>query len=114
MLYEFINNHKDKIYLIRHWHFHNKLIKGLWTNYGKFYKLVKLEDDEYHLKTKEELNKPYKENNININENNIGNDIDIDDLLAEPKQSTKENSDELTEEDLPFPVDLKTLKKGNK
>lgn len=112
-LYEFKDNHGNKVYLIRHWFYHNKLIKGLWTNYGKFYKLVKVEDDEYHLKTEEEIKNPYKENNIILNEDNIDNVINKILDRDEPKVD-EQNGDELTQDDLPFPVDPKRFKKGNK
>ena len=101
MLYLFTNNHQDKIYLIRHWYFHNKLVKGLWTNYGKFVKLVKIEDDEYHLKTKEELLKPFKESKLK--ESNINNDTDTDMVLNDlPKQSepTEQELEKMSREEL--------------
>lgn len=58
-VYEFKDNHKNKVYLIRHWFYHNKLKKGLWTNYRTFLTQVYLEDNEY-IKGK----KPLKEDKI--------------------------------------------------
>lgn len=60
-LYEFIDNHYNKVYLIRHWFFHNRLIKGLWTNYKKFLEKVEIVNNEYVYK------KPLKENKLNEN-----------------------------------------------
>lgn len=74
-VYEFRDNHNNKIHLIRHWFLHNKLVKGLWTNYGNFSAMVELKNNEYH-------KKPLKENNINqentnqdiTNQDNIGDE----------------------------------------
>ena len=70
-IYEFVDNHNNKVHLIRHWFFHNKLIKGLWTNYKNFAKKVSLENNEYVLNRE-----PLKESNIkelNVNNENINN-----------------------------------------
>lgn len=67
-LLEFIDNHQNKIHLIRHFFIHNKYAKGLWTNYKKFLDEVELKDYEY-------VRKPIiKESNIkqdNIKQDNI-------------------------------------------
>lgn len=55
LLYAFENNYGDTIYLVRHWFLHNKWKKGLWTNYKSLTKKVKLVDNEYVLKTEEEI-----------------------------------------------------------
>ena len=55
LLYAFENNYGDTIYLVRHWFLHNKWKKGLWTNYKSLTKKVKLVDNEYVLKTEEEM-----------------------------------------------------------
>lgn len=60
-IYEFKDNHENKVHLIRHWYYHNKYVKGLWTNYRTFLNEVHLENDKYVLGSK----KPLKENNIN-------------------------------------------------
>lgn len=75
-LYEFKDNHSNRIYLIRHWFFHNKFIKGLWTNYRDFLNQVHLESDKYVMGSK----KPLKEDNINetnVNENKEENIVDF-------------------------------------
>ena len=63
-LYEFKDNHNNRVYLVRHWFYHNKYVKGLWTNYKAFLNRVYLDNGEYLIGKK-----PSKENNIN--ENNI-------------------------------------------
>lgn len=67
-LYEFRDNHDNKVHLIRHWFIHNKWRKGLTTNYGSFLKLVDLVDYKYVLKESS------KENKINENKINTSND----------------------------------------
>lgn len=69
-LYEFKDNHNNKVHLIRHWFFHNKLKKGLWTNYRNFLDMVQLESNEYILAKGK---KPLKEDKIK--EDNINQDI---------------------------------------
>lgn len=67
-LYEFKDNHNNRVHLIRHWFYHNKYVKGLWTNYRTFLNQVHLEDNEYFMGKK-----PLKEDKtkeINVNENN--------------------------------------------
>lgn len=98
-IYEFVDNHKNKIHLIRHWFFHNKLIKGLWTNYRSFLEQTYLEENEYKLGKK-----PLKEDN-NINQNkpkqykpNKNNKVD-----DEPTKQELTEEEQLREE-LPFPL----------
>ena len=69
LIYEFQDNHKNKVHLIRHWFYHNRLIKGLWTNYRTFLNMVHLEENEYILGNK----KPLKETNIKENKENQSN-----------------------------------------
>lgn len=82
----FTDNHKNKIYLIKHWFYHNNYKKGLWTNYRNFKDQVYLESGEYILGKK-----PLKENKLNednVNQNNSKEDMteeDVDNLLAEFK-----------------------------
>ena len=119
-VYEFIDNHSNKVHLIRHWFFHNKLKKGLWTNYRNFLSQVYLKENEY-LIGKE----PLKENNIN--QDNINQDKPIQDnkgvenpekkkptmqelfgkdsyneLTEEEKEKWLALADEITPDDLPF------------
>jgi len=80
-LYEFIDNHSNKVYLIRHWYYHNKYRKGLWTNYRNYLEQVSLKNGSKYEK------KPLKENKIKekkVNENNINeiSDEEIDNLVA--------------------------------
>lgn len=95
-LYEFRDNHDNKVHLIRHWFVHNKWRKGLWTNYGSFLKQVELVEGKYVL----------KENTINENTINeikeIKDDLPLnkDELLNEIKRNhqvyddQKENEEE--------------------
>ena len=95
-LYEFKDKHRNKIYLIRHWFFHNRYIKGLWTNYSTFLGQVHLENNEYILGRK-----PLKED---INENNI-NDSKLNEIKdsEKPKKTiddfTKEELDKMSEDE---------------
>lgn len=61
-IYEFKDNHGNAIHLIRHWFFHNKLVKGLWTNYRNFLDEVYLDNNEYIIGKK-----PFKEDKIKQN-----------------------------------------------
>lgn len=91
LVYEFVDNHNNKVHLIRHWFFHNKLIKGLWSNYKNFLDQVYLDNNEYIVGKK-----PLKENKIketNTNQDKLNNveptddisDSEIDNLLEEYK-----------------------------
>ena len=99
-VYEFKDNHGNRIYLVRHWFYHNRLIKGLWTNYGSFKDMVIIKNNEY-------IMKPLKEDKIN--ESNVNQDKDIEEYLK-PTQTEEVKSGEY--DDLPFPVDYSKLKKG--
>ena len=100
LIFEFRDNHGNRIHLIRHWYYHNKMVKGLWTNYGGLLEKVHVSNNEYILGKK-----PLKENNIN--ETNIDNDIDIDMVSKEqPKKELtikemfgKDKYEELTEKE---------------
>lgn len=80
-IYEFKDNHNNKVHLIRHWFLHNKYKVGLWTNYRNFMEQVHLENGEYMLGKK-----PLKEDN-KLNENNVNEDKsnmseeEVDELL---------------------------------
>lgn len=85
-LYEFSDNHHNKVHLIRHFFFHNKLIKGLWTNYKKFLNEVELVENEYVMKThlKESNTNQIKTNQIKTNESNP-----LDELTEDERERTE-------------------------
>lgn len=68
-IFRFTDKHQNDIILVRHWFYHNKLVKGLETNYKSLLKQVELIDNEWQIRKK-----PLKENKINkskeINVNN--------------------------------------------
>lgn len=108
LVYEFKDNHLNKVHLIRHWFFHNKLIKGLWTNYKNFKDLVEIKNNEYVFRKE-----PLKENNINENkpnENNVSEE-QLEKILKEVEPKKKE--DDLEEDDLPFAISKEQLKELN-
>lgn len=88
-LYEFSDNHRNKVHLIRHWFYHNKLIKGLWTNYKEFCDKVVLDNNKYVIKGK----KPLKENNITQDKPNQDNEDDVLDYFKEKDNDKKEKTD---------------------
>lgn len=90
-LYEFINKHHNKVHLIRHWWYHNKMKKELWTNYYKYSKLVEVEDNEYVLK-KSKTKENNKINQDKLNQNNINQD--------KIRYSNDNNETEHNEEDI--------------
>lgn len=85
-LYEFRDNHNNRVHLIRHWFVHNKWRKGLSTNYGSFLKLVELVDYKYVLK---ESSKEIKLNESKINENKL-NEIKLN--TSNDNEETKEDN----------------------
>ena len=93
-LYEFKDNHGNRVHLIRHWFYHNKLVKGLWTNYRNFLDMVYLENNEYKLGPK-----PLKEENKikEIKEDKL-NDYKLSD--DEEQNLTEDKGDDF----LPFEV----------
>ena len=99
-IYEFKDNHNNKVYLIRHWFYHNKLIKGLWTNYRNFDNQVHIEGNEYILGKK-----PLKEDKINQDKSNQYKPKQVK-VVSEQDQSEQEtetklpdNFDELSKEE---------------
>lgn len=82
-VYEFIDRHKNRVFLIRHWFFHNKPQKFFNTNYVSLMSKVDLIDNEYVLKTNKERNPLLKEKNLT--ENNV--------TEHNKKESIKENSE---------------------
>lgn len=95
-LYTFIDNYGNHIHLIRHWFIHNKWIKGLYTNYKRFYDLVDIKDGKY-------IKKPLKENKINQNKTTITNNSNTkennkdkwDELLGDEPKQEPQDDDEL-------------------
>ena len=87
-LYEFVDNHNNKVHLIRHWFYHNRLIKGLWTNYKNFLEMVYLENNEYFLGKKPLKEDKEKENKLNQSKLNHSN------------KASAEEEKELTEDEL--------------
>lgn len=101
-IYEFKDNHNNKIYLIRHWFYHNRFAKGLWTNYRSFLDKVELNNNEYVFKKK-----PLKENKIKedkLNENKLNeNNTDNQEVSKEEWNTLFEEEDKtITEDDMPF------------
>lgn len=94
-VYEFQDKHNHKIYLIRHWFYHNKLCKGLWTNYNNFLKLVYLDNNEYILGSK----KPFKEDKESkeIKENKVN-----DYKLSDSEEENIKKTDTYDENNYPF------------
>lgn len=104
LVYEFKDNHNNKVHLVRHWFYHNKLIKGLWTNYKNFLELVYLDNNEYILgkkPLKEDKIKEYKTMEIKVNE------------IEENPEETKKMKllKELGLEDMPYDISLEELEK---
>lgn len=96
LILEFTNKYECDVYLIIHWYFHNKIKKGVWTNYYKYFCLVEIVDNKYVLKEK-----PLKEK---VNENKL-NEMKLNEIkdnvmtLQQFLNKYKVNSyDELTEE----------------
>lgn len=94
-LYEFTDNHQNKIHLIRHWFLHNRWKDKLWTNYKAFNNQVHLEDGEYVMGKK-----PFKEDNNKVKENKVKHSKvskeEWDKLFDEDKEDSKDL------DDLPF------------
>ena len=91
LIYRFNDNHNNKIYLIRHWFYHNKLVKGLWTCYRNFLELVHLENNEYILNS---VKKPLKEDKININQDKLNQDmVSIEPTETEETEQPNEDND---------------------
>ena len=94
LIYEFSDNHYNKVHLIRHWFYHNKMIKGLWTNYRNFEERVYIKNNEYLIGEK----KPLKENNIN--QDNINQDILKEDKVIKEKKKEPKSIEDFTQEEL--------------
>lgn len=104
LLFVFENKHNNKVYLIRHWYFHNKYKNGLRTNYYKYLNQVEVVDNEYVLKKS------------NTKENNKLNEIKLNEIKLNEKNDPKSNvsdkdwdklfedNNELKQEDYPFEI----------
>lgn len=99
-IYEFTDNHNNKIHLIRHWFMHNRYKSGLWTNYKAFLGQVYLEDNEYVLGKKPLKENKINQNNINQNKDNSVSKEEWDKLFEDDE--TQETTD--NDNDLPFEV----------
>lgn len=104
-IYEFRDNHNNKIHLIRHWFFHNQWRRGLWTNYNALSRKVELVENEYILK---EINKiKVNENKLNENQDSVETTMTQQEIIAELNKPKKELSKEellkeLEDDTLPF------------
>jgi hypothetical protein len=93
-IYEFRDNHENKVHLIRHWFIHNRYRKDLMTNYGSFLKQVELVDGKYVLKESSKENtikiKQSKLKQIKIKQDKVNkeNNINEEDLFIEEKNYT--------------------------
>ena len=95
LCYRFTDNYDNDTYLIRHWFYHNKLVKGLDTNFQTLLKKVELIDNKWQMRKKPlKENKESKENNVN-NTNNENNQIN-----KETEKSAEEMSFEEIIEDM--------------
>ena len=97
-IYEFKDNHNNKVYLIRHWFYHNKLIKGLRTNYRNFDSQVHIEENEYVLGKKPLKEDKINQNNINqikLNQSNVSEETEE----TEMESKLPDNFDELSKEE---------------
>lgn len=100
LIYEFIDKHGNMIHLIRHWFIHNKLLKGLWTNYRNYECQVEIYNNEYYFKEKEthlkeEKNKIKQNNNYhskdNISYGNEDDDKEWNNLIEELEEKEGES-----------------------
>ena len=95
-LYEFEDKHCNKVHLIRHWFYHNKLVKGLWTNYKNFLEMVYLDNNEYILGKKPLKEDKLKEDKIIEIKEIEKKDVEMEDefpfdLTEEEKKKLKES-----------------------
>ena len=88
LLYEFVDNHSNKVHLIRHWFYHNKWKVGLWTNYQDFRDKVYIKSNEYVLGKKPLKEDKIKEDNTSQDNTkhsksntNDEEEADLDDLF---------------------------------
>lgn len=93
----FVDNHCNKIFLIKHWYYHNKYKKGLWTNYYKLLKKVEIVDSEYVLK-KSSTKENNKLNHDKLNQIKLNQDK----IKIEQNKDEQNETIELNEDDYPF------------
>ena len=95
-IYEFKDSHSNRVYLIRHWFYHNKYKTGLWTNYKSFFEQVHLENNEYVMGKKplkeDKLNET-KLNQIKPNQEEVSEE-EFNKVMDYFNSSKKENEDE--------------------
>lgn len=78
-IYEFVDKHNNKTFLIRHWFMHNKEQPYLTTNFISYLAKVEVINGEYHWKNNKEKNlkgKEIKIKEIKVNETNKELEID--------------------------------------
>ena len=96
-VYEFVDKHNNRVYLIRHWFLHNKNQKFLTTNYISYLAKVELINNEYCLKVnvekpfKEKENKKTKE--IKLNETNDNGEMSYDEIITELSKKPEKEYD---------------------
>lgn len=64
LLFEFKDNHDNRVHLIRHWLYHTTLPRKPWTNHYGLLKLVELQDGKYVLKKESSKEKTTLSNSI--------------------------------------------------
>lgn len=96
-IYEFKDSHSNRVYLIRHWFYHNKYKTGLWTNYKSFFEQVHLENNEYVMGKKPLKEDKLNETNTNQtkpNQEDEVSDKEFNEVMAYFNNNEKENEDE--------------------
>lgn len=96
-LYEFKDNHCNRVHLIRHWFYHNKLVKGLWTNYKNFLEMVYLENNKYFLGKK-----PSKESKTNENKVNDDSEVSKEEWDKMFKEEDTQENETPKEDEMPY------------
>lgn len=96
-IYEFKDSHSNRVYLIRHWFYHNKYKTGLWTNYKSFFEQVHLENNEYVMGKKPLKEDKLNETNTNQtkpNQEDEVSDKEFNEIMEYFDSNKKENDDE--------------------
>ena len=103
-LYEFKDNHSNKVHLVRHWFYHNKYKVGLWTNYRNFLDMVHLENNEYILGKKPLKEDKIKETNTNESKpnQNKGNGSTEQETSATLTKFFEQEKQSENDDDTPF------------
>lgn len=97
-IYEFRDNHNNKVHLIRHWFLHNKWRQGLYTNYPAFLDKVHLVNYEYVLGEKPSKENKLKEDKLNKNKINKSAFEELEEIGQDDSTENKEDENA----DLPF------------